>query len=122
MKALAPSSCIALASATPLAITQTGFPAERAAAAIRPTAERPRGEQGDVDGNAVEGGMLLIDDDEVVAEAAQDLDRVTGGRLDEGAEQVLACHKALPKSRGRRPALGHRIGPTNSYLYRVLEQ
>ncbi len=53
------------------------------------------GHQRLVRGDAVEGTMLLVDDDEVEANTAQHLGRVSGRELDEGAEQDLPREKPL---------------------------
>ena len=66
----------------------------------------PRGEQRRVGRHAVERRVLLVDHDEVEAERAEDLGRVGGRRLDEGADQVLAGEQPAAKHRG----VGHLTG------------
>jgi hypothetical protein len=48
------------------------------------------GQQCHVGRDPVEGGVFLVDDDEIEPEVADDLDRMGGGRLDERPEQQLA--------------------------------
>ncbi len=59
-----------------------------------------------VRGEPVEGRMLLIDHDEVEADAAQHLGRVACRELDEGAEELLLRQEALAEA--GRGLLGHR--------------
>ena len=63
-------------------------------------AARARGEQTHIDRDAVERCVFLVDHHEVVAEIAEDLDRMTGGRLDEGADELLAGGEALAEIGG----------------------
>ena len=64
----------------------------------------------DVDRRPVEGGVLLVDDDEVEAERAQDLRRDGSSALDERAEEVLARLQPLPELRVVRSRRVHAAG------------
>ena len=52
--------------------------------------------------DAVEGRVLLVDDDEIEPEVAEDLGRVGGRGLDEGPEQTLAGREPVAERSGGR--------------------
>ena len=56
-----------------------------------------RGQQHGVGHRAIERRVLLVDHDKVVAQRAEDLGRVRGGRLDERADDGLPRGKAAAK-------------------------
>jgi hypothetical protein len=68
-------------------------------------AHRSPGEDQRVEGDTIEGRMLLIDHHEIKSGRTDDFHRVGNGGLDERAEQQLAANQAFAETGGS--GIGH---------------
>jgi hypothetical protein len=77
-------------------------------------------QQSDINGAAVERGVLFVDHDEVEPDTTEDLDRMASGRFDESPDQVLTADKAMAKCFRGRFGPRHRL--SHPCLFRLKKQ